>query len=194
MNDTVAAILEPLTKAQDTVLSAVARVFHSSPQSLFLPEGGKETAPARESLALLAARGDGLWLARIHAALVEIDKVLLEQSALTRPGACRYASMLAAFAALKAEERVGDTLRMGNASRSPILTLDRSTLFAAPVGPLGDTGMTAFVDRLLREIQAKRPRKLVVHLQGLDPADQQRWQALKIDDELAALRCKLGNL
>jgi hypothetical protein len=194
VKDRIANCLVPLIANADSLAAAVARAFIETPVALYCNEGAREAAPVREQLAVFAARGDGLWLARIHAVLIAIDTILLKERVLETPGACRYAPMLAALGTLKTAERASEAHCLSNARRSPIAFLDKSTLLTAPVSPLRDAGMTAFIDRLLVELSKHTPKKLLLHLEGLDEEDRARFEASLLDDELKALRCRMEKL
>jgi len=65
--------------------------------------------------------------------------------------------------------RLADEHRRVLAERSPVFMYDPRTLIAAPVGLLEDEGLARFCDRVLAEVAAIKPARVVLVLQGFDP-------------------------
>jgi hypothetical protein len=191
VKESMDSLLAPLISSGDPARAMVARIFVDNPAALSCGEGDKLAAPVRERLAMLSAKGEGLlWLARICAALVEVDEILVKADLIRGPMACRYAPMLAVLVLLQNSEQALEARCRANAERAPIVSIDKDTLLAAPISPLREGGSVVFMERLLLALKRLRPKKLFLPLSGLDEEDCRRIEASGLEDELRVIKCK----
>lgn len=190
LKESMENLLAPLVSSGDPARAMVAKIFIDNPTALSCGEGDKLAAPVRERLAMLSAKGEGLWLARICGALVEVDKVLVKADLIRGPMACRYAPMLAVLVMLQNSEQALEARCRANAERAPIVSIDKDTLLAVPISPLREVGSVVFMERVLIALKRHRPKKLFLPLGGLDEEDRYRIDAFGLQDELRVIKCK----
>ena len=101
------------------------------------------------------------------------------------------ASGLAALAAERHHHatmiRLQDEHCLTLAERSPVFRVDERDLIAAPVGPMGRDGLARFCDRVLAEVAAGRPSRVLLVRQGFDAHEGAAGQIDALEEELAAL-------
>jgi len=107
-------------------------------------------------------------------------------AAVVRDGSPELAALAAERHYHAVTTRLADAHRRLLAERSPVFRLDPRTLIAAPIGALEDEGLARFCDRVLVEVAAVKPARVVLVLQGFDPHDGSEAALQGLACELAA--------
>ncbi|MCP4602158.1 MAG: hypothetical protein GY847_16860 [Proteobacteria bacterium] len=191
-------ILLKLTAEDDELLAALAGALtpaaEQNAENLEDPayQEIRETISAEVERLAEKDQGPGI----VIEALLRIDTELSSSGTTALPWATRFIALVSERALHAAQKRWREKLEKTLAEKSPVFRIDERTVIAAPIGPMDDDGLARLSDRILAEVLRKRPRRVVLFLDGLidpDGISVSIWDTLASDLAIQKVRLERIN-